>query len=214
MERRIHEIIPEALSRHSETPRPLSPPPARTASFFQSFVTVGQNWTPEEIQFAESCKAHAVQAAWEMANHREGYSLAFLGQTSSGKTMIARLIRRYWNTMVLPKETSTGQMAVAHHCAKISWPSHDWNDLEDERSAACVMIDELGRGERGKDGQAWGRFLEFFNFRQERKLWTIVTCNLRYDEIRAVDPAIASRLRRNRGIVIQAGDNVRPFEDR
>lgn len=142
--------------------------------------------------------------ACNMATKGErGYSLSILGATSAGKTMLAKLLRSFWNRGL-----------AREHCSIVNWPTHDWQDLETERSAPCIAIDELGRGERGKNGGEWSRFLDFFNFRQERGLWTIVTCNLTWDEIRTIDPAIASRLRRNGGVVLQAGAGVRPFEDR
>lgn len=184
--------------------------PTSQADFFESYRTSGPGWNTEERQHAMACVSEAELMAARMRHHDPGYSLAFLGQTSSGKTMLAKLIRRFWNHKVSPKP-GVSEIHFAHF---INWPSHDWRDVDDERSSPCVIVDEVGRGERGKNGAEWTRFLDFFNFRQERSLWTVLTSNLTWDEIKAVDPAMASRLRRHNGVIMQAGSKVRPFEDR
>jgi len=192
------------------TPRTAKIPPPKLVGFFESFAVTGNGWNRDETDFASQCQMEAIQMASSMIAKEPGYSLSLLGQTGSGKTMLAKLLTRFWNRCV-PRKTYEGREPPSHY-SRISWPDHDWRELE--RDAEMVMVDEVGRGERGKNGAEWSRFLDFFNFRVERRLWTVITSNLTWDEIRKADPAIASRMRRSGGVVLQAGAGVRPFEDR
>lgn len=150
--------------------------------------------------------------AVDMRNNEAGRFLTLLGQTSAGKTMLARLLSRFW--LRLPRRTYRDGREPPSHYARIDWPRHDWRQISEDRDAEMMFIDEIGRGERGAKGADWSRLMDLLNYRQERRLWTVITANLTFREIQAVDPAIASRLRRNEGIVLQAGSGVRPYEDR
>jgi hypothetical protein len=187
-------------SPESQSPRPV---PRKLVSFFDSYRIDAPGWNPAEQAFASKCQQRAIEFAMDMRNHEPGRFLSLLGQTSAGKTMLARLLLRFWNRGL-----------ARPHARLLDWPSHDWREVEAERDTPMLAIDEIGRGTRGGNGPEWTRLMDLLNHRQSRRLWTVLTSNLTYPEIQRQDPAIASRLRRNEGIVLQAGADVRPFEER
>lgn len=210
MEQTIAQIIAQRTSQLSETPPPKQERPIsqKLANFFESFQINGAGWNDQERAFAACCLGEALRFASDMLHKEPGRMMSIVGQTSSGKTMLAKLLRKFWNRCAPPRNNGF------HHASFITWPNHDWHDLDNERDAPMIVLDEVGRGERGKNGTDWGRLIDFINFRQERRLWTVITSNLSFHEIEDEDPAIASRLRRYDGVVLQAGTGVRPFEKR
>lgn len=140
---------------------------------------------------------------------RPGHVVSFIGQTTVGKTMLARLILKFWNSKIAPRQYSRPNLTTFHVGTFISWPSHDWKALEDERGTPCMVLDEIGRGNRDQS-----RLIELVSYRESRKLWTIVTSNMSFKEIAEWDRALAERLRRNGSRCLEAPGFVKPFTER
>lgn len=149
--------------------------------------------------------------ASDMRENEEGWCLSLMGQTSTGKTMIGnRLLSFAKNLAACKPRYYVGEPPPAP--SKIYWPKHVWSQVEELTFATFLFVDEIARGDRG--GAEWRRLMDLLTMRVERRLFTVITSNLTFEELRKIDPSVASRLRRNGGVVIQAGGAVRPFEDR
>lgn len=172
--------------------------PGKLESYFRDYHTNGPLWTPEECAAAASAHRAALDMAADMRDRKPGWTLSLIGQTSCGKTFLALLLLRFWNRHLA--------RPIAR---KLDWQSHDWRQVEDEKDSPFLVLDEIGRAR-----PEWPRFMELLNYRIERRLFTVLTSNLTYDEIKSADPSIASRLRRNNGRAIQFPGSHRPFEDR
>lgn len=161
---------------------------------------------PNDKSFSVAAKAIAEETMLAMAADQQGHAVSFIGQTTVGKTMLARIILNFWNLRVSPRRYSRPDLTSFHSGCFISWPSHDWKELETERAAPCMVIDEVGRGARDQS-----RLIELISYRENRRLWTIITSNLIFDEIATWDRALAERLRRNGSRCLEAPACVRPF---
>lgn len=175
----------------------------------ESYRTTGAGWSPIDCAFSNAAKQQAADTMLMMLNGDRGHCVSFIGQTSVGKTMLCRIILKFWNISVPSIRYGKGQTPMFHHGAFISWPSHDWKDLEDEQSSPCVVLDEMGRGNREQ-----ARLIEFISFREARGLWTLITSNLSFCEIERWDKAIAMRLKRNGSRLAEAPSFVNPYVER
>lgn len=138
-----------------------------------------------------------------------GHAVSFLGQTTVGKTMLARIILKFWNLKISPRQYSKPNQTAFHVGAFVSWPDHDWKELDAEKNTPCMVLDEIGRGNREES-----RLIQLISYREHRRLWTIITSNMGFKEIEAQDRALSERLRRDGSRCIEAPAVVTPFSAR
>ena len=208
----METTVAKTLARSRQPSAP--PVPSRPLpDVFSAYLTDGPGWTDADRAFSREAKAAALDIAAKMAARARGHVFALLGQTTVGKTMLMRLLLKFWRAMP-PLTYRSGEVPQFHTPRFISWPSHDWRIVEDERLTPFVVLDEIGRGGRSASGADRDRLIEFLSVRESRGLWTGVTANLTFDELREMDAALAERLRRNGSIAIQALSDVQPFTAR
>jgi DNA replication protein DnaC len=168
------------------------------------------------MSLAVAMRTAAQEMAAAIRAREPGWSILFTGQTSVGKTMLAKALLHYaLNVDLCEPVNYTGEPPPGP--SMIYWPNHTWQEVEDKSAATFLFIDEAGRAERAKAEQQrieHQRFMDLINFRLERRLFTVVTSNLTFAEIEAAGAALASRFRRNAGRVFQTLPAVRPFEKR
>lgn len=123
--------------------------------------------------------------------------------------MLARIILKFWNSKISPRQYSKPDQTAFHVGAFVPWPDHDWKELESEKNTPCMVLDEIGRGSRDQS-----RLIQLISYREQRRLWTIVTSNMGFKEIAEWDRALAERLRRNGSRCLEAPAIVAPFSAR
>lgn len=204
--------ITDVVNRLNRKPSAPIVPLLQKPAGFDGFLTDGPGWSEADRIFAEAAKSATLEVAAKMAAGERGHVFALLGQTTVGKTMLMRLLLRFWRKLP-PRRYGSGEVPQFHFPSFIAWPSHDWRQVEEERLTPFVVLDEIGRGRNGSSLDR-DRLIDFLSVRESRGLWTGVTANLTFDELRGIDAALAERLRRNGGICIQALADVKPFTDR
>ena len=171
-----------------------------------------EGWTKEEKEFSSSAFTAMAQIAADMVMDNEnGYMISLIGQTSVGKTLLMKCLRRFWNYHVPPKPYTS--RADFHLATWTDWASHKWEAVEDAKSARCLFLDEVGRG-RQRDANGLDRLIDLLSYRENRGLWTGLTAQLSHKEFMELDPALGERLRRGRNVCFQAGNSIRPFHRR
>lgn len=210
----VANLLPALLSpSSSKTAAPTSSGRTLPVKFVEGFLTDGPGWNAAEKAQATVWRDAAREMVADMRDNEAGWPLTFLGQTASGKTMLGRAVLRYARNLAVVKPTRyTSRQEPPPGPSVIYWPQHDWREVDELTSATFLLLDEIGRGERG--GKEWQRLMDLLNFRIERRLFTVVTANLTWAELKSIDAAIASRLQRNGGKVFQSGAAIRPFEER
>ncbi len=210
----VHHIKNLAKLQNLKPSKQTRPPVARAlpVKFCERFRVSGDGWTEVEMTAATSMRTAAQELAADYRDGRPGWFLSFMGQTSVGKTLLARALYRYaaGREVSHPPRYAGGEPPPGP--VKIYWPDHDWRQVEEAKTATFVMVDDFGRGGRGDT--EWRRFFDLLSARLEHRLFTVITMNLTLAELKKVDTALASRLRRDGGRVFQCGPDVRPFEDR
>lgn len=185
--------------------------------FVEGFLVAGNGWTEAEMVLATSMRTAAQEMAAALKAHDHGWSLLFTGQTSVGKTWLAKALHRYARLIDthFPRRYD-GEPPPGP--GLIYWPRHSWQQVEEQMDATFLHIDEYGRAERAKADQQRieaQRFMDLINHRLERRLFTVVTSNLGFADIERDSPALASRFQRRGGRIFQADPaKVRPFEKR
>lgn len=176
------------------------------------YITDGTGWTTGERTYAAACKSAASDMAMAMFRHAPGYCLALLGQTTVGKTFLARLLCRWWNGFV---RYAGGTPWRFEDTVWIPWPNHTFSQVEEaERSPGLVVLDEVGRGRTSATAAAGAidRLVDFLTIREAHGLYTIVTANWTAKEV--PDAALLERFRRNGSRCIEAPSELRPFSRR
>jgi DNA replication protein DnaC len=184
--------------------------------FVEGFKVTGSGWNEAEMGLALSMRTAVQEMAAAIRARDPGWSILFTGQTSVGKTMLAKALLNYARNVELCEPVNYTGEPPPGPCM-IYWPKHTWEEVRDKEDATFLFIDEAGRAERAKSEQQRieaQRFMDLINFRLERRLFTVVTSNMTFAEIEAGGPALASRFRRNNGRVFQTLPAVRPFEKR
>jgi len=179
---------------------------------FEVFECDGPGWNDSDRAFSQEAKAAALDVAAKMVAGWTGHVFALLGQTSVGKTFLMRLLWRFFLRSV-PYANYPGTEPPSH-AGWINWPKHHWQELDDHETTRFLVIDEIGRGKRATTSSDWDDLVALLSIREHAKLWTGVTANLTFEQIRKIDAALAERLRRNGGVCIQALGDVRPYDTR
>ncbi len=175
--------------------------------FVERFRVAGDGWTADEMTQTTDWRKAAQEMAADMKAAAPGWMLTFLGQTSSGKTMLGKCLLRF-SLKLAALRPALYTAEPPHGPAEIYWPDHDWQEVRALKTATFLLVDEVGRGREPQ------RLMDLVNYRLERRLYTVLTSNQTYRELKASDAALASRLRRNGGRVLASGADIRPFEDR
>lgn len=179
---------------------------------FDRYRTAGPLWTREEAAIARTAKAAVLRMAVAMARRHRGWTLALLGQTTIGKTMLMRLL--YCLAMALPRSRYRDGREPPADFGWIDWPDHTWQQVQEHYRTRFLVLDEIGRGNRANRGEDTDRLLTLLSAREANGLYTGITCNLSFDELCQRERALAERLRRNGSVCIQALADVRPFTQR
>lgn len=180
------------------------------AKFVKDFRVAGIGWTRPECEQCLALRTAAQEMARDIKARAPGWTLTLTGQTSTGKTMLGKRLLRFARIVesITPARYESGREPPPGP-SEIYWPDHDWTEVRDLKGATFLLIDDAARGRDTRQ-----RLMDVLNFRVERRLFTVVTANLTFDEWEKLDAAIASRLRRAGGRVLQTGATIRPFESR
>jgi len=214
----IQHIQDIALRRASPpTPEP-DPAPLRGAakakliSTVSDYITTGPGWTEAESSNATEARELAMEAATHMFRHAPGYCLAFIGQTTCGKTFLARKLKKWWSEVA---RFAGGTEWKYDHGEWISWPNHTYEEVEEKgQTTGLLVIDEAGRGRTGAVAStaAVDRLIETLSIREHRRLFTVVTANWTADCV--PDRALLERLRRPPARCLQSPVSLRPYNKR
>jgi len=171
----------------------------------------GNTWTDDERTYAAACRAHADRMAADMFRHEPGYCLALLGQTTVGKTFLARLLMKWWNQYA----RLAGQSHLYEDGIWIDWPNHQFGQVEEATGCkGLLVLDEVGRGRvsAAAAASATDRLIDLLSLRENRGLYTVVTANWSADQV--PDGALLQRFRRRGSRCIEAPPSIRPFNCR
>lgn len=130
------------------------------------------------------------------------FGILLTGYTGTGKTAFANALRvviNSYNLIVDPEAVWKQRYIAGRYTAKTLWKRgmKDPDALSEIANSPAIMIDDLG--EDAKEAVLFGNVLtpmiDLFEYRYERRLFTIATTNLPPSELLAkYDERVASRL--------------------
>lgn len=177
---------------------------------FDDFQTLGD---PE----LEKALREAKQFCREMASgDKPARWLTLLGQSGTGKTMLAKRISRFFGKYLdaLPDERNMKGEAWTRRGGFKQWVdivqdmvAGDYSGIRDLRDDWFLVLDDIGAEYKGVRELAIAKLYEILNARLG--LWTVVTANISFEAISdKLDQRIASRLLRNHSalVVVAAPD--------
>lgn len=160
----------------------------------------------------------AVQFCRDMAAGKEPYWIAFLGSSGAGKTMLARRIFRFFARHLEGgrdhRSTETHRMLRKggflewHNCMRLMIEENDFGWLRQSREDWLVGFDDIAAEHASHRELSASKLYDLFCCRE--KLWTVITANLKVDQIgEFIDTRVASRLMRHGAVYMNV--NVQDY---
>lgn len=180
-------------------------PPETVRAVFDGFQELGESSLSEAL--GEAVRFCAAMAS---ADH-PAYWLTLLGPSGTGKTMLARMVTRFFRRYLDTLEDEHLSGENSHFLRRggfKSWTAvmsdvldGDYSGLRDLREDWFVCLDDIG-AEYGRNRDlSVAKLYDVLGGRSER--FTVITANLTLDDVnRTMDARIASRLLRNGSVVV------------
>jgi DNA replication protein DnaC len=165
-------------------------------------------------------KEEAASFIDDIANNRTPRWLSLLGTSGAGKTMLAKIIARYfrqtkhmqidWDATRRTQTESTPRgRIIRDRGGFINWGDAinnrmlrgDYDFLEDMREYSFFAIDDIASEYERHRALSASKLYNVFEARLRK--WTVVTANLSLEQIgETLDARIASRMMRDNGVVV------------
>ena len=157
-------------------------------------------------------KEAAIQFCLAMAGNRTPYSLSLLGPSGTGKTMLTRIITRFFKDWICDRKRDPGLTDGIWRCKGgfVSWgralsemlDTGDYARLAAYRGDFYIALDDIAAEHSKTRELSASKLFDVLNARLARR-WTVITANCDLAGIdRMLDPRISSRLVRDGNVCI------------
>lgn len=209
----IKQLVQKAVATLE---RPTKANPRNTLAWgrFADFIV------PADDKQLARMKEEAASFVDDIANNRSPRWLSLLGTSGAGKTMLAKIISRFFRetrhmqidwvaTNRTQNEHSPRGRIIRDRGGFINWGDAinnrmlkgDYDFLEDMREYSFFAIDDIASEYERHRALSASKLYNVFEARLKK--WTVITANLSLDQIgETLDARIASRMMRDGGVVV------------